>query len=110
MGVEQSSQYCSSSPDLEILVCERETETERSKRQIEERERETDTEAERQRQRQIDRDRERGRRRWMKGNSGGDRQLCSAPPNLSGQPQEWRVSQMIVSGARPAPALWSPLG
>lgn len=39
----RSSQYCSSSPDLEILVCEREieTETEKGERQTE-RERERD--------------------------------------------------------------------
>lgn len=49
----RSSQYCSSSPDLEILVCEREmeieTETEKGERQTEERERETETKGNRQR-------------------------------------------------------------
>ena len=71
--------------------------------------------SERQNQRQRDRDkgkeRERkGQKAVGEGERAGDRRLCSAASNLSGQPQVWRVSKMIVAGARPAPALWSPLG
>lgn len=71
----RSSQYCSSSPDLETLVCEREveTETEREGQETDRGERKRDRDRTRGRETETKekRERERGRRRWAKGNELG---------------------------------------